>query len=198
MLHPAERIGGVRHQADGLGPMRGLRIKDAMRKPVICALALVLLAGPSLAGAPQPEQTFDLKRLAGEWHELARTPNFRQHGCKATTTAWTVGASGQIDVVNTCIGKGGSARSVKARAVMVDAPKNSKVKMTFLGGLVSQEYWLLDRAADYRWLIMGTPGGNYVWIFTREAKPAAKLKAEAISHAGRLGYDTSNLVQDSR
>ena len=31
----------------------------------------------------------------------------------------------------------------------------------------------------------------------REPKPAAKVAAEAISRAGKLGYDTANLVQDA-
>jgi apolipoprotein D and lipocalin family protein len=168
-----------------------------MRKSLICILALAALADPAFAGAPEPQQAFDLRRLAGQWHELARTPNFRQRGCKATTASWNFEPGGRIEVVNTCVGKDGGAKSVKARASVIDAPKNSKVKMTFLGGVVTQEYWLLDRPADYRWLIMGTPGGNYVWIFTREPKPAAKVAAEAISRAGKLGYDTANLVQDA-
>jgi apolipoprotein D and lipocalin family protein len=168
-----------------------------MRLPLICIIALLATAAPAFAGAPEPRQAFDLKRLAGQWYEAARTPNLRQHGCKATTTEWKVGAADQIDVVNVCIGKGGESKAVKARAAMVDSPKNAKVRMTFLGGLVSQEYWLLDRAGDYRWLIMGTPGGNYVWIFTRDARPAPAVKAEAVSRAKKLGYDTANLVEDA-
>jgi apolipoprotein D and lipocalin family protein len=177
--------------------MCALRIKGAMWSRLICTMALLALSGPALAGAPEPRQAFDLKRLAGQWYEVARTPNVRQHGCKATTSEWSLGSGGHIDVVNTCIGNTGDARSLKAKAVVVDPPKNAKVKMTFLGGLVSQEYWLLDRPSDYRWLIMGTPGGHYIWIFTREPRPAAQVKAEAISRAGKLGYDTSNLVQDT-
>jgi apolipoprotein D and lipocalin family protein len=169
-----------------------------MAKLVIPALALAALlpAAPAQAGAPEPRQAFELKRLAGEWHEIARTPNVRQKQCKAGTTEWAFGAGGQIRVNTVCIEKNGQAKTVKAKAEVVDRQKNAKVKMTFLSGLISQEYWLLDRAPDYRWLIMGTPGGNYIWIFSRDAKPGAGTRAEAISRAKKLGYDTAKLVQN--
>jgi apolipoprotein D and lipocalin family protein len=168
-----------------------------MWKTMICAvLAAGAAVAPAFAGAPEPRQAFDLKRLSGRWYEIARTPNLRQKHCRASTTQWSFGADDRIEVDSVCIGKNGDAKSVKARAVVVDGQRNAKVRMSFLGGLVSQEYWLLDRAGDYRWLIMGTPGGNYVWIFTREARPATGVKAEAISRAGKLGYKTANLVED--
>ena len=172
-------------------------MKTAMSKALIPALMLlVFAAAPARAGAPEPRQPIELKRLAGQWHEIARTPNFRQKNCKAGTTEWDFLPGGQIRVNTVCIEKGGGAKTVKAKAEVVDKAKNAKVKMTFLSGLISQEYWLLDRAADYRWLIMGTPGGNYIWIFSREARPGAGVRAEAISRAKRLGYNVSNLVQN--
>ena len=174
-----------------------LTMKTAMSKALIPAAALALfLAGPASAAAPEPRQAFELKRLAGQWHEIARTPNFRQKNCKAGRTEWAFAAGGQIRVNTVCVDKNGGAKTVKAKAQVVDKAKNAKVKMTFLSGLVSQEYWLLDRANDYRWLIMGTPGGNYIWIFTRDARPGAGVRAEAISRARRLGYNVSNLVQN--
>ncbi len=177
--------------------MWGLRMTSAMRKALIPVALTALLAGaPAWAGAPEPRQAFELKRLAGQWHEIARTPNFRQKNCKANRTEWIFPATGQIRVDNVCVGKDGGAKTVKAKAEVVDRRSNAKVKMTFLGGLISQEYWLLDRAPDYRWLIMGTPGGNYIWIFTRDARPGAGVRAEAIARARRLGYDVANLVQN--
>ena len=177
--------------------MWGLRMKTAMWKALIPAIAVALLVcAPARAGAPEPRQAFELKRLAGQWHEIARTPNFRQRDCAAGTTEWDFPAGGQIRVNTVCISRKGGAKTVKAKAEVVDRRSNAKVKMTFLSGLVSQEYWLLDRAPDYRWLIMGTPGGNYIWIFSRDAKPGAGVRAEAISRARRLGYNVSNLVQN--
>ncbi len=171
--------------------------KGAMSKASIpAAVMALLLAGPAWAGAPEPKQAFELKRLAGQWHEIARTPNFRQRDCKAGTTEWEIGSADRIRVNTVCISHKGGAKTVKAKAEVVDRRSNAKVKMTFLSGLVSQEYWLLDRSSDYRWLIMGTPGGNYIWIFTRDARPGAGVRAEAISRAKRLGYNTANLVQN--
>jgi apolipoprotein D and lipocalin family protein len=45
---------------------------------------------------------------------------------------------------------------------------------------------------------MGTPGGNYVWLFSRRpALPAASLAA-AVARAGALGYSPSHLVYPSQ
>ena len=66
--------------------------------------------------------------------------------------------------------------------------------MSFFGGLVHQDYWILDHADDNSWLVMGTPGGNFVWLLSRRpALPPAELAA-ALGHVGALGYSTARLI----
>jgi apolipoprotein D and lipocalin family protein len=66
--------------------------------------------------------------------------------------------------------------------------------MSFFGGLVHQEYWILDHADDDSWALMGTPGGNYVWLLSRRpAMPPASLAA-ALARAESLGYTPSRLM----
>jgi apolipoprotein D and lipocalin family protein len=70
--------------------------------------------------------------------------------------------------------------------------------MSFMAGMIHQEYWIIDHASDNSWIIMGTPGGNYVWLFSRRpALPAASLAA-AVARAGALGYSPSHLVYPSQ
>jgi apolipoprotein D and lipocalin family protein len=60
--------------------------------------------------------------------------------------------------------------------------------MGFFGGLVHQEYWILDHADDGAWAIMATPGGNYVWLLARRPVLAPAVMAAALARVRQLGY----------
>ena len=60
--------------------------------------------------------------------------------------------------------------------------------MSFLGGLRKQEYWVLDRADDQSWAIMATPGGNYVWLLSRQPVMSPADRTAALARVASLGY----------
>jgi apolipoprotein D and lipocalin family protein len=161
----------------------------------ICA-ALAMTGTAAQAAAPQPKKAFDQGRMPGRWYELARLPSAVNKGCQAPTTDWTAAGPDRFEIAATCR-KGapdGPARIIKGRVDILDPGRNTKVRMKVFGGLISQDYWLLDRAADYSWLIMGTPNGSFISISATTANPSPALKAEAVARAKALGYDTSRLI----
>ncbi|MET0293670.1 MAG: lipocalin family protein [Phenylobacterium sp.] len=158
------------------------------------ALALALAASPALAAAPQPTNKVEIGKMAGRWYEIARFYNARQKDCFAAAADWVRAGEG-FNVTNICR-KGavtGPAKTMRASAKVVDPATNAKIKMTFMG-LVAQEYWILDRAPDQSWFILATPGGNYVWLFSRQADMPAAARAAAVSRIRQLGYDTGKLL----
>ncbi|WP_315976887.1 hypothetical protein, partial [Escherichia coli] len=46
--------------------------------PVLAAAAVLGLAAPALAGAPQPARPAPLSFYSGRWYEIARFPNTNQ------------------------------------------------------------------------------------------------------------------------
>ena len=170
------------------------------RRPVralaaaLMALSCAVLAAPALAGAPEPASRVELTKMIGRWYEVARTPNAMQKDCEAATADWTRIGEG-YSVVQTCRrgSPDGPKKEWKASATVADPVKNAKFKLTFLGGLMRQEYWVLDHRADEGWLIMGTPGGNYVWLLSKAPQLAASARNQAIARIRQLGYDTSAL-----
>lgn len=165
-----------------------------MRRILACALALALCGSGALAAAPQPTQNVDLGKMSGRWYEVARFYNARQKNCFAAAADWVRTGEG-FHVTQTCR-KGavsGPASTTKANVKIVDPATNAKIKMTFLG-LVSQEYWLLDRAPDQSWIIMATPGGNYIWLFARTPEMPGAARAQAVARIQQLGYDTGKLL----
>jgi apolipoprotein D and lipocalin family protein len=124
-------------------------------------LAFALLAGQTTmvhAAAPEPANRVELTKMTGRWYEVARTPNAMQRACEAATADWTRAGAG-YSVIQTCR-RGtpdGPKKEWKANATPVDPVKNAKFKLSFFGGVMNQEYWVLDHRTDEGWLIMGTP-----------------------------------------
>ena len=165
-------------------------------KLIAATAAALAFATVAFADAPAPRRAVDLSRFDGRWFEVARTPNRNQPAC--TRLQIDVTASGDAySVVNTCTRASGDPRVVRATASPLN-DSNNRLRFRAQGGAagfigVSQEFWVLDRADDYSWAILGTPGGNYFWLWTRSASPSNR--SALLARVRALGYDTSNAVQ---
>ena len=163
-------------------------------RTLLAALGLTAaLVTTASAAAPAPRKPIAFDRMMGRWYEVARTANDRQKGCHAAYADWT-NAGAKATVTNHC--RKGSATGpddvFRASARLVDAAR-AKIVMSFFLGAVNQEYWILDHADDYSWSIMATPGGNYVWVFSRtKVLPAAQRDA-LIARVKALGYPLNKL-----
>ena len=163
------------------------------------AAALIAFAQGSAAEPQRPAAPVhavphvELTSMAGRWYEVARSPNTIEHGCHAGGLDWTRTADG-FAVVQSCH-KGapdGPLAEWKAKARVVD-PSNAKFKMSFFGGLVSKEYWVLDQRLDQGWLILATHDGEYLWLMANKPSLPAAFRSEAVQRIKQLGYDTGRL-----
>ena len=126
--------------------------------------------------------------------KIARLPNSIQRGCQAGASDWTRSAEG-FTVVQSCH-KGapdGPISLWKAKARVADPVSNAKFKMTFFGGLVSQEYWVLDRRDAEGWLILATHDGKYLWLMSQRPVLPASARAQAVGRIRQLGFDPASL-----
>jgi apolipoprotein D and lipocalin family protein len=153
-------------------------------------LAAMLLATQALAAAQPPSKPVSAAFYSGKWYEIARTPNSGQRDCQAATTQFTDKGADGFAVVQICRkgGASGPAKTFNTTGKIVAGTQNAKFRMSFLGGLKKQEYWVLDRADDQSWAIMATPGGNFVWLLSRQAVMPASAKAAALARVAALGY----------
>jgi apolipoprotein D and lipocalin family protein len=119
-----------------------------------------------------------------------------QADCEGSTNDFSGWSSGVFSVVQTCH-KGsasGPAQVFNAHGHILPASDNAKIKVGYLGGLVSQEYWIVDRADDNAWAIMATPNGRFVWLMSRRPVLDAGARAIALSRLRKLGFDLSRLA----
>jgi apolipoprotein D and lipocalin family protein len=169
--------------------------------PLLAAGLALLLQGCAALGpkhpignnaVPQPAKSVEIERYLGRWYEIARYEQGFQKDCDGVTADYSRREEGGIKVLNRCRKPDGKITDATGKAKVVDTATGAKLKVSFFGPFYG-DYWVLDRAEDYSWAIVGEPSGRYLWLLAREANPSpAKVQAQ-IARAGALGYDTSLL-----
>ncbi len=170
-----------------------------MKKTLTC-LALALLLAGCMGGpvgntaVPEPAQSVELSKYLGRWYELARYEASFQKGCEAVTADYSLNADGTIKVLNTCRQDAvdGPEKSATGEAYVVEGTNNAKLRVSFFWPFYGN-YWVLDRADDYSWAIVGEPSGKYLWILGREAQASAEQMAQHTARVKALGYNTALL-----
>ena len=166
---------------------------------ILVALSLGLAFAAPAAAQPQapgmqPMGRVELTKIMGRWYEVARLPNQIQRGCQAGASDWTRTPEG-FSVVQSCHrgSPDGPLSEWKAKARPIDPVSNARFKMTFFGGLVSQEYWVLDQRSDEGWLILSTHDGRYLWLMSQKPILPAAFRVEAVARIKQLGFDIGRL-----
>jgi apolipoprotein D and lipocalin family protein len=144
---------------------------------------------------PEPAKPVDLKRYAGVWYELGRYDAWFEKGLEGSSAEYRALPDGSIEVINRarCGGLDGPVKMVKGRAKVKAGSGDAKLKVSFFGPFFIGDYWVLDRADDYSWSIVGEPSGRFLWLLCRQANPAADVAATVMNRAQALGYDLSLL-----
>lgn len=160
-----------------------------------CLSACVTAPSPSEYRAPAPTKTIDAARLwSGRWHEVARLPDRLTDGCVAGASIYTLTDATHVDVRDTCQ-KGtptGPEKAIGGSGEILDPGTNAKLRVRYLGGLITWDYWVIDRAEDYSWFISTDPTFERLFIYTRRV-PSAEQRAQLVQRAQALGYDVTRL-----
>jgi apolipoprotein D and lipocalin family protein len=157
------------------------------------AAAAPAFAAQAAAASAKPVERIELTSIMGRWYEVARSPNQVQRGCTAGASEWTRTKDG-FSVVQSCH-KGapdGPLAEWRAKAHVADA-SNTRFRMSFFGGLISQDYQVLEHSPSEGWLILSTRDGRYLWLMSQHPTLPAAVKAEAIARIRQLGFDPGRL-----
>ncbi|QJU59331.1 lipocalin family protein [Sphingomonas sp. AP4-R1] len=142
---------------------------------------------------PRPAKPVDLNRYVGLWYELARYENRFEKDCDYVTARYTLRDDGLVDVLNASRGAGGAIKSIKGRAKRIEGSHGARLKVSFFGPFYVGDYWILDRADDYSWSIVGEPSGRYLWLLSRNDHPSLEMRDAIFERTRQLGYDLSLL-----
>ena len=174
-------------------------LREAMTKLTLTlsALAALLTSAPAFAAAPQPIKPVPPQLYSGRWYEIARTKNMMQGDCQAGTSDFSaLAANGSFSVTQTCRqgSPAGPKQVISASGHVLPQSGFAKMKLGMLGGLVTQEYWIVDHADNNAWAIMDRSDGRYVWLLSRQPVLTAADQAAALSRMRQLGFDMTRVV----
>jgi apolipoprotein D and lipocalin family protein len=116
--------------------------------------------------------------------------------CYAAYQIWTRTEPGKFSIPLFCHrdSADGDEHKVPSTARVLNEPANTKFTASFFGGLLHHDYWVLDHAEDYGWMIASTSDGKYSSILARKAG-LPKREAEAlVARAAGMGLNTGKLV----
>ncbi|MBL0969137.1 MAG: lipocalin family protein [Brevundimonas sp.] len=174
------------------------------RSIAVVALSSVLASGlsacvtapsPDEYRAPQPARSVDAERLwSGRWIEVARLPDRLTDGCVAGASNYVLVTPTRVDVRDTCERgqPGGSEKAIGGRGEILDPGTNAKLRVRYLAGFVTWDYWVLDHDDAYTWFISADPTFERLFIYTREV-PTPAQRDRLTERARALGYDVSRL-----
>jgi apolipoprotein D and lipocalin family protein len=161
------------------------------------ALAMLsLVAWPAQAAAPGPARGVAIEMYSGRWYEIARIAEGKDRRCEFPTNDFSGRPGENLAVVETCHdgSPDGPAHAFRATVRILPGAGNARIRMGFLGGLISQEYWILDHADDGEsWALMATPGGRFLWLLSRRPSLDGPAKAAAVARIAALGYNAAHL-----
>src|SRR4051812_44888334 len=167
-----------------------------IQRTALAALAACSMLAPAIGAqaAPEPTKRIEISQMMGRWYEVARVPNALQKGCQAGASDWAPAAKG-FAVVQSCHkGAPNGPLSVwKAKATVADPATNARLRMSFFGGVVTQNYVVLDHRPDQGWLALATADGKYLWLMSTKPTLPAAVKTQALARIRQLGFDTARL-----
>lgn len=138
----------------------------------------------------------DLNRYLGAWYEIYRLPNrFEDIDCVTVSAQYALRDDGHVSVLNTCLKKDGP-RVANGIAKVVPGSNNAQLKVSFFRPFYG-DYWVIDLADDYSWVLVGEPAGKYFWILARQKQLDPRLEEALLVKAEKLGYQRKDLIKPS-
>lgn len=165
---------------------------------ILCAFLFTTVACASNSTEPvRTVGSVDVPSYMGKWYEITRFPNSFQKKCLATTAEYKLRQDGKVAVKNTCKTANG-LKVANAIARIADKKTNAKLKVSFVPffnrfGWFAGDYWILDLAADYSYVLVGAPDRNFLWILSRTPTLDANIVEALKTTAQREGFDVSRL-----
>lgn len=161
-----------------------------MKKIIFLGLAFIF----GLSDELKTVAHVDLERYLGKWYEIARYDHRFERGCSEVEAIYTKRDDGMIGVLNRCfIKEDNKTKEAHGRAKVADEETNSKLKVTFFWPFYGN-YWIIELAEDYRFVVLSEPKKEYFWILSRTPVMEQADLDGILERATALGFDARKLI----
>jgi apolipoprotein D and lipocalin family protein len=139
-------------------------------------------------------KSVDLQKYIGTWYEIMRLPNTFEAGLKCTTANYSIKENGDIKVVNSGrkVEAPSEVKSSTGTAWIPNADEPTKLKVRFFWPF-SGNYWIIALDTEYKWVMIGEPTREYMWILSRETTLSEQTINTLLAQAKAQGFDVSKL-----
>jgi apolipoprotein D and lipocalin family protein len=189
---------GVRHYLDNLCSHIPMNSSRSISILLLASVAAFWGCGSSSAYLPVVKSV-DIQRYSGDWYEITKLPNSFESGLTCVKASYSIKSNGDIKVVNSGhkIEDPATVKSSTGTAWVPDPAEPTKLKVRFFWPF-SGNYWILALDSDYKYVMIGEPSREYLWILSRERSlPPATLQV-LITQASSLGFDVTKLERMSQ
>lgn len=171
-------------------------------------IAIAVLSCACFVGAARADdidalptvQDVNLARYAGRWYEISRLPMWFERNCIGNITAtYTQRADGRVDVLNRCKTQN-ALISAQGIAEVPDPARPGELRVRFAPDwlawipVVWGDYWIIELDPDYRWVLVGAPSRNYLWILSRTPS-LDQATVDRLKHkAATLYFDVGPMI----
>jgi len=141
-----------------------------------------------------PVEKVDIMSYAGKWYSLYSVPTYMDKHWRETTETYVIHPDGYYAVFTTYKTIGDDVQKyVRSKLFVVKGSNNAEMKAQFVWP-VKADYWVIELAEDYSYVVVGHPKHKYLFIMSRKPFLPAELLEEVIERCASKGYDTSKLV----
>jgi len=141
-----------------------------------------------------PVKSFQLNNYLGKWYEIARLDHSFEHGLEQVTAEYSLRDDDGVKVIN----KGFNSATQKwkeaeGKAFFVEDKNTGYLKVSFFGPFYGS-YVIFELDKDYRYAFITSSDKSYLWFLSRTATISDELKNHFLETAGKLGFNTKELI----
>jgi apolipoprotein D and lipocalin family protein len=141
-----------------------------------------------------PVEKVDIMSYAGKWYSLYSIPTFMDKKWRETTETYVIHPDGYYAVFTTYKTEGeDDPKYIRSKLFVVRGTNNAELKAQFVWP-VKVDYWIIELAEDYSYVVVGHPKHKFLFIMARKPELPKELLDEIIERCQAKGYDTGKLA----
>jgi apolipoprotein D and lipocalin family protein len=179
-----------------ISPTPMLMYKIQFMKNILIMLGLTIFGAAYSQQMPSVVPAVDLKKYSGTWYEIARLPFYFERKLTCCTATYTIRDDGKVTVVNAGYYISDRTKKTSSTGVAWVPDKNSpaKLKVQFFWPF-NGDYWIIFLEKDYKYVLVGNPSFDNLWILSREKKMDETAYNMLLKIATENGFDIKPLIK---
>lgn len=165
----------------------------------LLTLSLLLTFTAQASNSLPTPKFVDINQYVGKWYSITSLPQFFTKKCVAQTAEYEIKDATSITVLNTCIKKNGSTKTIDGQAQVVNKKTNAELVVTFNNFWTKLfkakgDYTIIKLDESYSTVLVGSKDRKSLWILSRTPYLNEEIKKEYLDYAKSLNFNISKVV----